>query len=94
MVQGSRQGHHNTHDGRNDGEDDGAKGVIRQGVEDLSTGEDVKANEQDIVCKQHRPCEFVCNTTLVARDICKVAYVLYLRVFHDELVHGDRCDPK
>ena len=68
--------------------------MIRQGIEDLGAREDVEADQQDIVRKQHRSREFIRETALVARDICEIANVLDLRVFHDELVHGDGCDPK
>lgn len=94
VVEGARGRHDHAHHGRDDGEDDGARAVVREGVEDLGPGEDVEANEQDVVGQQHEARELVGHARLAAGVVGKVADVFDLGMLHDEPVHGERGDPE
>ena len=48
--------------------------MIRQGIEHLGTGEDVKANEKDVVGEQHKSGEFICNSTLSKRIVSEITW--------------------
>lgn len=52
MLEGPGQGEDNAHDEYDELEDGGADGAVGQGVEDLSAGEDVEADEEDVVQQQ------------------------------------------
>lgn len=68
---------------------DSALRVIREGIEDFGAGEDVKADEHDVVQKQHDGRELVRNLALAESIIAEIADVLDLGILHDELPHGD-----
>ena len=54
----------------------------------------MEADEEDVVGEQHEGGEVVGNAALAEDVVSKVADVHDLRVFHDELVHGDGGDPE
>ena len=64
MFQGPWHGKHNAHEHDDDGKDDSALRVVRKGIEDLRAGQDMEANEEDIVGEQHEAAEFVCYLAL------------------------------
>lgn len=74
MLQSTRHGHDDSHQHDDDGEDDGAVGVVGQRVEHLCAGEDVEADEEDVVGKQHHPSEFVGNAALPKDVVTKVTF--------------------
>lgn len=68
--------------------------MIRQGVQNLGTGEDVEADQKDVVGEQHEPGPFISNAALSKGIVSKITDVLDLRVFHDVLVHSNGSDPE
>lgn len=94
MLESSWERHDDAHDHDNGSEADGTHGVVGQGVEDLGASENVKADEEDVVGEQHESSELVRKTALAKGIVSKVANISDLRVFHDELVHGDGGDPE
>lgn len=87
MLQRPRNGTHNAHQHYNDGEDDSALRMIAEGVEHFGAGEDMEADEEDIVGKQHESSKLVCDLAVPTGIVCEVADVLDLRIPHDELMH-------
>lgn len=72
MLQGPGRRHHDA-DYHNDGrKDNSAQRVIRQGVENLSPGEDVETNEEDVVGEEHKPRELISNPALSKCIVSKV----------------------
>ena len=94
MFQRPRSGHDDTHEHDDNREDDSALRMIRQGVEDLGAGENVEANQQDVVGEQHEARPLVSNSAFAEDVVAKVADVSDLGVLHDVLVHGNRGDPE
>jgi len=74
MAQSPWYGHHNTHEHHDDRKDDRAQRVIRQGVEDLGTGKDVEADENNVVGEQHEPRECIGNSALSKGVVSKITY--------------------
>ena len=68
--------------------------MVAEGVEHLGAGQDVEANEHDVVSEQHECSEVVCDHALAKDIVTEVADVVDLGVLHDELVHRDRGDPE
>lgn len=94
VLEGAGDGHDDAHERGNDGKDNGALAVVAEGVEHFCTGEDVEADEHDVVGEQHESRELVGDIALAKGVVAKVDNVLDLGVLHDELVHGERGDVK
>lgn len=88
MAQSPRNGQNDAHEHRDDGKDDCAQGMIGKRVQDLGAGEDVEADEKDVVGEQHEGGEVIGNSTLAKDVVSKVADISDLWIYHDELVHG------
>ena len=74
MFQGSWSRYHDTHQHHDDRKDDRALRVIRQGVQDLGTGKDVKADEENVIGHQHEARKCISNSTLTKCIVSKIAY--------------------
>jgi hypothetical protein len=74
MAQSPWEGHYNTDYHRDDRKDNRAQRVVRQRVEDLSTGKDVKADQKDVVGEQHEASECVSNSALSKGVVSKITY--------------------
>jgi predicted transcriptional regulator len=48
--------------------------LLRQRVEDLGTGKDVKADQKDVVGEQHEASECVSNSALSKGVVSKITY--------------------
>lgn len=48
--------------------------MIRQRIEDFSTGKDVETDEQDIIRKQHKSGKLVRNTTFSKSIVSEITY--------------------
>ena len=68
--------------------------MVRQRIQNLSPRQDMEADEQYIVGKQHETSKLVGDLALAEGVVSKVADVADLRVLHDKLVHGDGSDPE
>lgn len=49
MVEGSWHRHHDTHERDDHGEDDSAKRMIRQSIDDSSSGKNVETDQEDVI---------------------------------------------
>lgn len=104
MLQRTREGHDNSHEGDNDGKRNGTERVVGQCIDDLCSGEDVKADKHYVVSQQHERGEMVCPLLFATSIIGEVAKVGYLGMsmlisirwleqstaplLHDESPHG------
>jgi hypothetical protein len=46
--------------------------VIRQGVKNFGTSEDVEADQKDVVGEQHEPGKFICYSALAKGVVTKI----------------------
>ena len=94
VFEGPGHAHEDAHQGHDDGEDDGAEAVVRERVEDPGAGEDVEADQEDVVGEEHEARELVGDAGSPERVVPEVADVSDLGVLHDEFPHGHRRDPE
>jgi hypothetical protein len=73
MIQRPWKRHDNTHQHHNDGEYHGAERMVRKSIQNLGAGEDVEPDEENVVCKQHKAAELVCNSVLSKNVVSKIA---------------------
>ena len=89
MLEGSWSGHYDAHYPSDDCKDDSTHRMIRKRVEDLGASENMEANQEDIICQQHKGCEMICNHALAKDIVSKVTDIHDLWMSHDILVHRD-----
>lgn len=68
--------------------------MITQGIQNLRTSQDMETDKQYIIRQQHESRELIRDFRFAERIVAEIADILDLRMFHDELVHGDTGDPE
>ena len=68
--------------------------MVGQCVEDFGTGEDMEADEKNVVGEQHESSPLIGKAVLSKDMVYKITDILDLWVFHNVFVHSDGSDPE